>query len=130
MINKEVRDAIVAFRMGKARRTLGEIPILIEHELWNTAINRLYYACFYAVTALLTNQQIETKTHAGALRMLSQHFTKTEQLSISLSRFYADLFDNRQTSDYADFSYFDREMVEELYKQAIDFIDAVEKLIE
>ena len=85
---------------------------------------------FYAVTALLTNRQIETKTHAGALRMLSQHFTKTEKLSISLSRFYADLFDNRQTSDYADFSYFDSEMVEELNKQAIVFIDAVEKLIE
>ena len=46
MINKEARDAIVAFRMEKARKTLGVIPILLEHELWNTAINRLYYACF------------------------------------------------------------------------------------
>ena len=130
MMNRDARDAIVAFRIEKARKTLGEIPILLEHELWNTAVNRLYYSCFFAVTALLTNRQIETKTHAGALRMLSLHFTKTEKLSISLNRFYADLFDNRQNGDYADFTYFDREMVEELYKQAIVFIDTIEKLIE
>ena len=130
MMNKESKDAIVAFRIEKARKTLEEIPILVKHGLWNTAVNRLYYACFFAVTALLINQQIETKTHAGALRMLSLHFTKTEKLSIALNRFYADLFDNRQSGDYADFTYFDREMVEELHKQAIVFIDAIVKLIE
>jgi len=129
MMNKESRDAIVAYRREKAHKTLNEIPILIEHEMWNTAINRLYYACYFAVAALLINCQIDTKTHAGALRMLSLHFTKTRKLSIELNRFYADLFDNRQTGDYADFTYFDREMVEDLHKQAIIFIDAVEKLI-
>ena len=130
MMNKESRDAIVAYRIEKACRTLNEIPILIEHEMWNTAVNRLYYACFFAVTALLISRQIETKTHAGALQMLSLHFTKTQKLSIELNRFYADLFDNRQSGDYADFTYFDREMVEELYRQAIVFIDTIEKLIE
>ena len=129
MMNTEERDAIVAYRKEKAHKTLDEIPILIEHELWNTAVNRLYYACFFAVNALLISQQIETKTHAGALRMLSLHFTKTQKLSIELNRFYADLFENRQSGDYADFTNFDREMVEELYKQAIVFIDTIEKLI-
>ena len=46
-----------------------------------------------------------------------------------LSKFYTDLFENRQSSDYTDFIYFDRETVEELHKQAIVFIDAIEKLI-
>ena len=130
MMNREAREAIVTFRMEKAHKTLGEIPILVEHELWNTAVNRLYYACFFAVTALLISRQIETKSHAGALRMLSLHFTKTNKLSIDLNRFYADLFDNKQSSDYADFTYFDREMVEGIHKQAIVFIDTVKKLIE
>ena len=129
MMNKESRDAIVAYRREKAHKTLNEIPILIEHEMWNTAVNRLYYACFYAVNALLISRQIETKTHAGALRMLSLHFTKTQELSIELNRFYTDLFDNRQTGDYADFTYFDKETVEEIHKQAIVFVDAIEKLI-
>jgi uncharacterized protein (UPF0332 family) len=129
-MNTEERDAIVAYRKEKAHKTLDEIPILIEHELWYTAVNRLYYACFFAVNALLISRLIETKTHEGALRMLSLHFTKTQKLSIGLNRFYVDLFDSRKSGDYADFTYFDRKMVEELYKQAIIFIDTIEKLIE
>ncbi|MDR2058337.1 MAG: HEPN domain-containing protein [Dysgonamonadaceae bacterium] len=48
-------------------------------------MNRLYYACYYAVTALLINSGIEAQTHAGVRRMLALHFTKTEKLSINLS---------------------------------------------
>ena len=130
MINEEKRNAIVAYRLENAYKKLNEIPILIEHELWDTAINRLYYACYYAVTALLINSDIEAKTHAGVRRMLALHFTKTEKLSIEMNKFYTDLFDSRQTSDYADFIYFDRETVEELHKQAIVFIDAIKRLID
>ena len=129
-MNKETRDAIVAYRLENAHKTLNEIPIHIEHELWNTAINRLYYACYYAVTALLINSGIEAQTHVGVRRMLALHFTKTEKLSIKLNKFYTDLFESRQTSDYADFIFFDCETVEELYKQAIVFVDAIEKLID
>ena len=130
MMNKEERDAIVAYRREKAHDTLNEIPILIENEMWNTAVNRLYYACFYVVNALLISQQIETKTHSGVQRMLSLHFTKTGKLSNEQSRFYADLFDSRQDGDYADFTYFDRSEVEEFYKQAIVFVETIEKLID
>ena len=129
MMNEETREAIVAYRLENAYKTLNEIPIHIEHELWNTAINRLYYACYYAVTALLINSGIEAQTHAGVRRMLALHFTKTEKLSIKMNKFYTDLFESRQTSDYADFIYFDRETIEELYKQAIVFVDTIKKLI-
>jgi len=103
MMNKETRDAIVTYRLENAYKTLNEIPLHIRNELWNTAINRLYYACFYAVSALLINSGIEAQTHAGVRRMLALHFTKTGKLSIKWNKFYTDLFENRQTSDYADF---------------------------
>ena len=129
MIDKVTRDAIVAYRLENADRTLNEISIHIKNELWNTAINRLYYACYYAVTAQLINSGIEAQTHAGVRRMLALHFTKTGKLSIKWNKFYTDLFENRQTSDYADFVYFDCEMVEELYIQAISFIKIIKRLI-
>ena len=129
MMNKETRDAIVTYRLENAYKTLNEIPLHIRNELWNTAINRLYYACFYAVSALLINSGIEAQTHAGVRRMLALHFTKTGKLSIKWNKFYTDLFENRQTSDYADFVYFDRETVEELHNQAIVFLQIIKKLI-
>ena len=50
--------------MIKDSNTFGEVQIHLENALWNTAINRLFYACYYAVTALLIDQGIETKTHS------------------------------------------------------------------
>lgn len=97
--------------------------------MWNTAVNRLYYACYYAVSALLISYNIEARTHSGVRSMLALHFTKTEKLSVKMNKFYADLFENRQASDYADFVYFDREIVEELYQQAGIFIETIEKLV-
>jgi len=99
MTDRETVDAIVVYRLENAHKTLNEIPIHIEHELWNTAINRLYYACYYAVTALLIHSDIEAQTHAGVRRMLAVHFTKTEKLSVKLNKFYTDLFESRQTID-------------------------------
>ena len=129
MMDDETRHAVVAYRLENAHKTLNELPIHIQHELWNTAMNRLYYACFYAVSALLVNHGIDASTHAGVRRMLALHFTKNGKLSIRLSKFYTDLFENRQTGDYEDFIYFDRETVEELYEQAKEFIKAIEGLL-
>ena len=129
MMDKETREAIVTYRLENAHKTLNEVPMHIQNELWNTAVNRIYYACYYAVSALLISAGIETKTHAGVRRMLALHFTKTEKLSVQWNTFFSDLFDNRQTGDYADFVDFNREIVEELHEQSIGFIDTIEKLI-
>ena len=88
MMDGETRNAIIAYRMENANKTLKEIPILIRHELWTTAVNRLCYACFYAVTALLINSGLEAQTHAGVRRMLALHFTKTGKLSIKWNKFF------------------------------------------
>ncbi len=101
-MNQAIRQAIVAHRLENAHKTLAELPILMENKLWNTAVNRLYYACYYAVSALLISYNIEAKTHSGVRSMLGMNFTKTEKLSIEMNKFYFDLFENRQASDYAD----------------------------
>lgn len=44
---------IVTLKHDGSTIHIAEIEVLIENKLWNTAINRMYYACFYAVGALL-----------------------------------------------------------------------------
>jgi uncharacterized protein (UPF0332 family) len=129
MINNEDREAIVNYRLENAHKTLAEITIHIQNELWNTAISRLYYSCYYAVSALLIKSGIETQTHSAVRRMLSLHFVKTGKLSAEWSKFYTDLFENRQTGDYADFVNFDRQDVEDFYNQAVSFVDIITELI-
>lgn len=47
---------LVLYRIEKARNTLEDAHILASSERWNACVNRLYYACFYAVTALLLKE--------------------------------------------------------------------------
>jgi uncharacterized protein (UPF0332 family) len=61
--------------------------------------------------------------------MLALHFTKTGKLSIQWNKYYTDLFNSRQTGDYADFMDFDRKTVEELHEQAASFIKVIKELI-
>lgn len=120
---------MVSLKMIKARKTLDEIAILVENELWHTAINRMYYACFYATTALLASIDIHTKTHNGAKQMLGQHFVKTGKVSESLNDYYAELFHMRQSADYEDVEIYEKEDVLQLVAPAHDFISEIEKLL-
>ena len=43
----------INYRIQKAKVTIEEVDILIHNKLWNTAVNRMYYASFYAVGALV-----------------------------------------------------------------------------
>ena len=60
-MNKQERTELVKYRIAKARETFDEVKLHIENELWETAINRLYYACYYAVIALLIDKEIQPR---------------------------------------------------------------------
>ncbi len=46
------------YRIQRAKETISEVEKHIENKFWNTAINRMYYACFYAVGALFDKTQL------------------------------------------------------------------------
>lgn len=61
--------------------------------------------------------------------MLGLHFVAKGKLSKEHRNTFNTLFEKRQSGDYDDFIYNDRETVNELYPQAEAFIQAVEELI-
>ena len=69
-MTEQQRKKIIKYRIKKAGQTFNEVEVLIENEFWNTAVNRIYYACFYAVTALLIKNGFSTQTHSGTRQML------------------------------------------------------------
>jgi uncharacterized protein (UPF0332 family) len=129
MISNEDREQLVILRLENAHQTMKEARLMLDNEYWNAAINRIYYACYYAATALLLNNGIEAQTHAGVRQMLGLHFVRTGQLSIKLSNYYSNLFAKRHSGDYDAFICFDKDTVETIYPQAEEFIAAIEGLI-
>ena len=65
-LTDEERSTLVRYEMEKARNTLCEVETLIENNLWNGAANRLYYAVFHAVSALLIHDGHQVSTHQGS----------------------------------------------------------------
>lgn len=125
-MNHQDKAELVKYRLKRARETYNEVEILVKNELWNTAVNRLYYSCFYAVIALLAAHDIEAQSHSGARQMFGMHFIKTGKIDAESGRFLARLFGLRQIGDYDDFIDFDREKVMELLEPADKLISAIE----
>lgn len=125
MSDDEFKD-LVLYKLKRAKETIAEVEIHIQNEFWSTAVNRIYYSCYYAVTAVLISKGIEPTTHAGVRQMFGLHFIKSGLLDSSVGRFFSDIFDIRQTGDYDDFIDFDKEQVIELSNQAKNLIFQIE----
>ena len=55
-------DDLIKYRMERAFETLADARILADNNSWNSCINRLYYASFYSINALLIKNNIRTHT--------------------------------------------------------------------
>lgn len=74
ILDQESRNALVSYRLERAYKSLEEALYLSEGGYYNAAVNRLYYACYYAAVALLLKNGISAQTHSGVKTMLGLHF--------------------------------------------------------
>lgn len=92
-------------------------------------MNRLYYACFYAATALLAQRGLASSKHAGVRSLLHQHFVKEGEVPVEMGRLYDQLFEARQEGDYVDFVAFQEEDVRPRMPSTEQFVAQVERLL-
>ncbi|MDR2064921.1 MAG: HEPN domain-containing protein [Prevotellaceae bacterium] len=128
-LTEEERKIVVRFRLDKSKKTFTEVSILIDNAFWQTAANRLYYACYYAVSALLVENGIETQTHNGVINQLGLHFVRKGLLSAENGKFYKQIFELRQTGDYSDWINIEEDDIKPLIEKAKNFIHTIEQLI-
>lgn len=111
-LSPEHRVALAEYRFERAHQTLEEADYMRDGNYFNAAVNRLYYACFYAASGLLVAKGIEVGTHNGVKTMLSYHFVRTGLLSLEHGATFSNLFDKRHSGDYEDFAYCDAALVD------------------
>ena len=107
-----------------------ESKLLAKEGFYNAAMNRLYYARFYATLALLVANDITAETHAGVKRMLGLYFVSKGLLPSAQGKTFSRLFEIRHSGDYDDFAYCDKEMTDEYTPKAVDYINAIKNLLE
>ena len=99
-LNDEERQIIVNLEQEKALNTFAEMEVLRQAGLWHNIANRLYYAAFHAVSALLIHDHYNVGSHQGAVIMLHQYYVKPGILSKEDGAFYSQLQTMREKSDY------------------------------
>jgi len=120
---------IIAYKMEPANKALVEVELLINNDMLHSAVNRLYYACFYAVSALLINSGIEARKHSGVKQMFGLHFVIPGIISKDTGKFYTEVFGKRQKGDYEDLVSFEKEEVEMLLVPARQLINEIEEVL-
>jgi uncharacterized protein (UPF0332 family) len=121
--------ALVRYRLERAREAIDEARLLFETGHLHTYVNRLYYACFYAVSALLLTQGLSTGKHTQVRSLLHKDFIRTGKIPVEHGQFFNLLFNNRQKGDYSDLVVFQADQVEPWLEQTIRFMDCVAGLI-
>lgn len=120
---------LIKYRLLRAEEALEEAEILYKSNYLNASENRLYYACFYSVSALLLNEGLSSSKHSGIRSLFNQHWVKTGRVSKELGPFYRQIFDYRQNSDNMDFVSYEKEQVMSLIEESREFVSIVKSKI-
>jgi uncharacterized protein (UPF0332 family) len=129
MISKGDREILIKYRLDQAKQAIDEVGKLIEMDLLNVAVNRIYYGIFYCLTALALKYEFASSKHAQLIGWFNQTFIKTGQIEVKYGKIIRDAYKNRSDGDYAPFISFSKEDVQEMQADMIDFIERMNSFL-
>lgn len=103
---KEDAKAIIKYRLERARESLRDATKLFNEGSLHSTVNRIYYAMFYSVNALLLTKNLSSFKHAGVRALFNREFVNKEKIDKVYGRFYSEIFEKRLVGDYKDSSEF------------------------
>lgn len=118
----EEKKQVIRYRIERAWETLEEARLMAKDNHWNACANRLYYACFYAVTALLLTRELSSAKYSGTRALFNQHFGKPGLFPRELAVFYNTLCDFHQKCDYEDHVRANAELLMPKLSKAEEFV--------
>jgi uncharacterized protein (UPF0332 family) len=124
------QDALARHRMTRAQEALQEADLLAGQGHYNTALNRLYYAAFYAARALLALNRLDSSRHSGVIALFQKHFVSSGIISDDVARVLPQAFARRQVTDYGDFTQATAEEVTQLREEIVRFLSACERMLD
>jgi uncharacterized protein len=124
---KQEGIALIDYRIKQARESIQEAKVLWSQGMSNRSVmNRLYYAMFYAVLALLQEKQLGTSKHYGAISLFDREFVKSGLIDTEYSKALHRAFILRQKGDYLEEAEVSLADIEEIFPQAESFVGLVE----
>lgn len=91
----------VALIKHNLQKAIIQAVALLDIQQHFGAVNRAYYAIFYAALAILLTKDLGSSKHSGILSLFDREFVKTNEVDRKWSKIFHDSFGLRATGDYA-----------------------------
>jgi uncharacterized protein (UPF0332 family) len=116
------REAVLVYING-AREALQSAQYNLDGDFYGVAVNRAYYAFYYAATALLLTLDITRSKHSGVLAAFREHFVRSGTFPVQDSRAYGEAFELRNVTDYEMLGQADSDQAQAIVEKANRFVE-------
>jgi uncharacterized protein len=125
---EQQRNIVVSYWWEKAEDSLLSAERELDAGALVFSINRLYYALYYAVSAVLLRKEFTFSKHSGVRAAFHREIIKTGLMDTEWGRLYDQLFEDRHEGDYVALTDFDKLYVKEKLMQCRQFLLILKKV--
>jgi len=118
----------VRLHLDRANGCIAEAELLLDGGRFGGAVARAYYAMFHAATAALLKRDIKRRSHQGLISTFGQFLVKPGYVESRFHKFFAEVFDLRQESDYQPIVQVTDQQADEIIKRAKEFVEVCRSL--
>lgn len=122
-------EVVIEQLLHKAAQALESAQSELQAYRLDFAVNRAYYACFYAASAVMLQQGKQFVKHSGLRGAIHKDLIKTGKLAPRWGKVFDRAFENRQAADYLILFTFEAEQVEQLIQDATAFVQTMRQLL-
>lgn len=113
------KRALVEYWLEKSDESVASAVSELNAGRLTFAVNRLYYALFYASTAVLYTKDKSYVKHSAVRAAFHRDFIQTGVVDKALGKLYDELFQMRHQGDYTPLIEFDKRIVSRQLKDAV-----------
>jgi len=130
MIGDNNRQILIKYRLEQAESSVSEAELLIDHNKYRGAVNRIYYGMFYCLLALGNKFRFETSKHSQLIGWFNKNFIKEKKIDQKYGKILREAFKARRQGDYDAFIDFSSDDVLKRFEDMKDFIYTIKKYID
>lgn len=123
------RHEVIVYWCDKAVASLESSARELQAGNLDFAVNRIYYAAYYAVSTLLLSRGLSFKKHSGVRAAFHKEFIATGYVAARWGRLYDRWFEDRQEGDYIALVAFEPDYVQEQIAACGEFLDEIRSLL-
>lgn len=116
-------------RLNLAKETMRDADLLFANGSYRGAANRIYYAVFHCMRAVLALEDVDFKKHSAVISYFRHNYIANGKLPIEFSDLIGITFDLRSDCDYDDNANPEKDDIADLLSRLGKVVEITEKYL-